>query len=109
QASLQFRYYFCRDDHAQESGDPDYSDFSCAGYRVSAAGSRLWMATESSMKDEVAHARKVFHLGSTDQAWFFQTGWTVDKEPEFRKKLTQSGCREWVHFSDNILVCRLTI
>ena len=109
QTSFPFRYYFCPNDAITFGRFAEYADFACGGYRVSAAGPQMWMPTPATFPQLVQHASQDFHLQPHDPLWFFQTGWSVDKQPDFHRALQRYGCESSPHFSDNILVCRLIV
>ncbi len=106
QSTYIFRYYFCRGQVAPFSHAPfQFRDYACGAYKV--AGSRQWMFTPDQLGEDVGRAAQVYCVQRGEALWLFQAGWNVNKEPELRARLQDSGCRQPRAFGENIVVCRL--
>jgi 4-amino-4-deoxy-L-arabinose transferase-like glycosyltransferase len=106
QSNFLFRYYFCRDKAIDFNVPaPNFIDFDCGRYRVSAPTADSWMYKPADFGPALRHADAHYQVPPGTKVWFFESGWAVDVEPALRAKMSDLGCPTPRQFGANIVIC----
>ena len=106
QSVYPFRYYFCPSETVHYEANPAL--FSCGEYRVW-QNPDPWMLTGEQLEADLHDAVLAYHVQPGAKILIFQTGWSVNTEPELRARLRQAGCRDFIQSGDNIVACEVQI
>lgn len=106
QSNFLFRYYFCRDKAIDFNVPaPNFVDFDCGRYRISAPTADSWMYKPADLATALRHADAHYQMPPGTKLWFFQSGWAVDAEPALRARMSELGCPNPRQFGANIVIC----
>jgi hypothetical protein len=111
ESGLLLSYYVCHSD-ITHSGRPDrfFYHSQCGDYESASLLPRLWVFRADTFSEHMRYLEKAEPvLLRAHQIWLFQSGFIVDREPEFQALLPQYGCSSPQKFGANILLCRIDL
>jgi hypothetical protein len=109
ESGLLLSYYVCGADITHSGTLTEFFYVSrCGEYDSASLLPRLWVFRRATFPEQMQSMKKTATVGA-HEAWLFQAGFIVDREPEFQALLAQYGCLSPLKFGANILVCKIEL
>jgi len=109
ESGLLLSYYLCGADITHSGKLTEFFYVSrCGEYDSASLLPRLWIFRAATFPQQLQSLKQTAIPGARE-AWLFQAGFIVDREPELRALLKQYACASPRKFGANILVCRIEL